>query len=172
MATEVFDEVGNVLGDTEEGIAGETEEGEAMTSEEAEALEKQGAEAKEEVSSLRKSVNSMKKLNEPEAEESFTDVVIKNVAIAAIFFGVNIFLKKLIAHSNGDEKQKIGDKQKKVTAMAQLMKGITHFAQELVKWTKENEGLMVGVGDGITVPFPDILSKFTTPMHKVRSILN
>lgn len=153
--------------ESEEGI--EAEAGEA---EEDEELAEEVKEATESVSALRKSIDYLKELGLPEAVKDFAGFVIKNAAIAAVFFGASVLLKKLFGSSSGGEKRKIGQKQKKVKAVAQLIKDINDVFNKLAKWTKENENLTIDVGDGITVPFPDLLSKYTRPMGKVSSILN
>lgn len=168
MAAEVFEEVLGEMTESEEGI--EAEAGEA--GEEGEELAEEVKEASESVSGLRKSVDFLKSLQLPQVVRSFVEFVAKNAAIAVVFYGANVLLKKMFEQSSGGDRQKIGQKQKKVKAIAQLIKGINDVLNKLANWTKKNEDLTVDVGDGITVPFPDLLSKYTKPMGKVRSFLN
>ncbi|KAL9960707.1 hypothetical protein ACROYT_G034194 [Oculina patagonica] len=167
-------ELGELMGETEEGIeaegaeAGEAEAGEA----EAEGSAETAAEAEkaaESTSMLRRCVDALKKINWSVATREFVVFVGKNAAIGGILYGVNVVLQKMFGHGGGGggaNQQKIQQKQKKVKALAQLTSDLTDALTKLANWTKEKEEVTVDAGEGITVPLPDILSKFTKPMGK------
>lgn len=163
-----IEETGELIAEVDEGIDAEAagEAGEAGEAEEA--FKAEVAEARENVSMLGKAVDAFKELSLPQVLKSFTVFVGKNAAIGAILFGVNVLLQKLTSKATGGEKPDLKKKQQKVKAVAQLVSDVSKLLQKLSNWAKDKENVTVNVGDDIDVPLPDLLSKFTKPMEKVR----
>lgn len=90
-----------------------------------------------------------------------------NAAIGAVLFSVNVVLAKAFGKASGGEKGTVQKKQNKVKAVAQLTSDVAKALNKLADWTKAKENDTVDAGDDITVPLPDVLSKFTQPMGKV-----
>ena len=166
-----FEEIGELFEDCTEGI-----EGEAAAAEEGEVAEEVATEAKEaseNVALLKRGVEALEKLNVPQAERSFTKFILENPAMADIFYGVNVVLTKLFGKaSDHGEKQAIQTKKIKVKAVTQLLSQIAKASNKLADWSKANDNVSVDVGDDITVPLPDVLSKFTQPVGKVRALIS
>ena len=168
---EFFEEIGEILEDCEEGF-----EGEAAAAEEGEVAEEVATEAKEaseNVSLLKRGVEALKKLDVPQALRSLTKVVLENVAIVGIFYVVNVVLTKLLGNaSDPGQKQAIQKKKIKVKAVTQLLSQIVKASNKLADWSKAKENVSVDVGDDITVPLPDVLSKYTKPIGKVSALIS
>ena len=165
-----FEEIGEIFEDCEERL-----EGEAAAAEEGEVAEEVATEAKEaseNVALLKRGVEVLEKLSVPQALRSFTIVILKNAAIAGIFYGVNVVLTKLFGKaSDHGEKQAIQKKKMKVKAVTQLLSHIAKASSKLADWIKAKENVSVDVGDDITVPLPDVLSKYTQPIGKVSALI-
>lgn len=165
-----LEEALELLDESEEGIEAEAD-GEAEASEE---MASEVKEASESVSKLRRSVDALKELNVPQVLKSFTKFIVKNAAIGAVLFGVNVALHKLYDDKGTCKPacKTIQQKQKKVKAIAELTSDVGNTLTKLTKWAKDNEDVKVEVSKGITVPLPDIISKYTDPMEKVSSFGN
>lgn len=162
-----MEEILEIIGEVGEGIDGEVAE--AAGEAEAEAIEEAAVEATENVNMLRRGIDALLRLNVPQILRSVTWFIAKNGAAAAVFYGVTVLLKKL-SSSGGDKT--IEQKLKKVKAIAQLISDVGNTFTKLAKWAKDNEDVTVDIGDGITVPLPDMISKYTKPMEKVSSFGN
>lgn len=155
-----FEGIDEVIEECSEGL---DEEAEGATEG---ALQEEIAEAQENVSKLGKLVDSLKSLEIPQILKSFTKFIAKNAAMGCIFFGVNVLLKKLVGQSTGAQALERQKKQKKIKAFSQVISDITNDSHIVAKWAKDKEKVQVDVGDGIIVPLPDLLSKFTSPMEQ------
>lgn len=155
-----FEGIEEVIDECSEGLDAEAEEATE------EALQEEIAEAQENVSKLGKVVDSLKSLEIPQILKSFTIFVAKNAAAGCIFFGTNVLLKKLVDHSTGAQAIELQKKQKKIKALSQVISDITNDSHSVAKWAKDKENVQVSVAKGITVPLPDLLSKFTLPMEQ------
>ena len=164
-----FEEIGEMLEGCTEGIEGEAAAAEGELAEE---IATEAKEASENVALLKRGVEALQKINVPIAVRSFTEFILKNAAMAGIFYGVNVVLTKLFGKaSDHGEKQAIQGKKIKVTAVAQLLSQIAKASNKLAEWSKAKENVSVDVED-ITVPLPDVLSKFTQPMGKVSALIS
>ncbi len=167
---EILEEVGEVIEDSSEGIEEEAGETEGLTEEEAEELDAEADAAKENVSKLGEVVESIKSLDVPSILKKFGIFIAKQVAIAAVFYGVSVALKKILAKSGtGGSRPSAAAKDKiaKIKALQALIKDLNDDSHTLLKWLKDNQDAMIDVGGGITVPLPDIYTKYTKPIGDV-----
>ena len=155
---EVIDEVAEALEEDEE-----MSEEKAAEKEVAEDM----ADAREKVGRLRRYINAVKEFKWGQALKQIGKIVMKNALAGAVFWGVMYGLNKLVARSSGREKQELQTKQKKVKAMAQLISDISDCFHKLADWIEDKKDITVDAGDGIMVPLPDILIKYTQPLEKV-----
>ncbi len=133
-------------------------------------VEEEVKEAKENVKELSGITKALKELNIPQLLKNFGIFVVKQLTIGAIFYGVTVALKKLTAGGGSDSaanKQKLA----KTKALSTMIKDLSTSSKTLLDWLKEKQNVVIDVGDGITVPLPDIFTKFTGPIKTV-SILN
>ena len=160
------------MAEIEEAVDIVEEVGEEVAEESAEAaaeeeIAEEVAEASENVGKLRSAINTLKEINWGQVVKTFVKFVAKNVAIGAILWGVTVLLNKALKKSSGGEKKDIQKKQKKVTALAKLTSDISNCFKNLSHWMEEKKDVTIDVGDGITVPLPDVFTKYTKPMEKV-----
>ena len=159
-----------VIEEVEEGINAEAEAAaeDGLSAEEVEELEAEAAAARENVSTLGKVVDFMKSLEIPETLKTFGKFVVKNAAIGAIFFGVNLALSKLVkvdGQKGGDSKAAKA-KYAKMTALSTLLDDISKTSKTTMDWLQAHQKDTITL-DGIQVPLIDIFSKYTVPMGDV-----
>lgn len=152
---ELGEEVGEEVGDEAAEEVAEEEVAEEM------------AEVRENVGRLGRCINALKEINWGQVVKQVAKFVAKNVVAGAIMWGVAVGLNKLTAKSSGSEKQALQTKQKKIKAMAQLMSDISDCFKKLADWIEDKKDITVDAGDGIMVPLPDVLIKYTKPLEKV-----
>lgn len=124
------------------------------------------AEARENVGRLRRCMNAVKVFNWGQALKQVGKIVLENAVAGAVFWGVSFGLNKLAAKSSGREKQELQTKQKKMKAMAQLISDISDCFHKLSDWIEDKKDITVDAGDGVMVPLPDILIKYTKSLEK------
>ncbi len=161
-----FEEIFEVLGEAEDGIAEEGEEAEELDPEESEELEEEVAEATESVSRLRSVADALRELSVSGVLKKFTVFIVKNAAIGAVCFGVNVVLKKLFVTGSGGNKKAIGQKLAKTKAISALITDISTISKTLTDWLKNHEDDTITI-DSIEVPLSDIFFKYTKQMASV-----
>lgn len=178
---QVFDEVGVALKDEESGeVAIGDDEGrdpdglrrqdEIGTKDQVgDELQEEVEAARESVSTLRNVVNEMKELLTGPVLKDIALFVGKNLAIGAILYGVSVVLKKM-AETEGSGDPNAQTQYQKVSALSELVKAMSEKSSILLKWLQSNQETTVGVGDGITVPLPDLFYQFTVKMNDVSSL--
>lgn len=166
-----FEEITELMEQTEGGIEEEAGDTEGLTEEESEELEEEAEETKENVSALGKVVDFVKGLEVPQVLKSFAVFVAKNAAMASVFYGVGFLLKKLMAKSSGDKEQQNQRMHEKVKAVATLISDISKILTELCNWFNDKKNVDIDVGDGIKVPLPDVFTKFLKPLENVSFFL-
>ncbi|XP_022100788.1 uncharacterized protein LOC110984681 [Acanthaster planci] len=165
MAEEVID----VITDAEEAIDDEAASAEdaGLDEEELENVEKEVAEVKESVSALGKVADYLKNLDVPLTLQKFTQFVIKNAAVGAILYGVNVALTKLKAKlssgSSSTASQAAKAQYNKINALSSLINELTQTSQTVTTWLQSHQNDTINL-DGFTVPLIDIFTKYTTAM--------
>ena len=152
---ELGEEVGEEVGDEAAEEAAEEEVAEEM------------AEARENVGRLGRCIDVLKEISWGQVVKQVAEFVAKQIVIALIMWGVTVLLNKSMAKASGSEKQALQSKQKKMKAMAQLISDISDCFKKLADWIKEKKDITIDAGDGIMVPLPDVLIKYTKPLEKV-----
>lgn len=144
-------------------IAGEAE---GVEGEEAAEIEEEITEAREATSNLGNVVNSLKKLND--LARPFVKFVAENAAVAAIFYGVNVGLKKLTAKKPGDASAQ--KQYQKIHAMGQFLTGSADLSKKVSDWLHAHKDEMIDL-EGIQVPLIAIFTKYTNPLEDVRKCM-
>ena len=129
-----------------------------------EELQEEVEAARESVSALQSVVNEMEELLTGPVLKEIALFVGKNMAIGAILCGVSVLLKKMAeveGNPNAQAQYQI------VSALSGIVKDMSEKSSVLLKWLQSNQDTTVDVGDGITVPLPDIFYQFTEKMNDV-----
>lgn len=157
-----LEEIGELTDEVDGGIEEEGEEADKETKEEVEA-------ARESVSTLRNVVDELKELLTGPTMKKIALFVGKNVAIGVILYGVTVVLKKMEG-AKGTGNRQAQKQHQKISALSGIVKDMSEISTILLKWLKSKEETTVDVGDGITVPLPDVFYKFTVKMNDVSSV--
>lgn len=153
---EVIEVVEEVIEGAEEGI-------EELPEEIQEEVAAEVAEARTEVAEFSKVAETLKTFLKfvTTSIPKVTAFVLKNVAIGAILWGVNVSLNKLLPHQSSDAKKK----RAAVKALTTVIKTETDLSQRSLDWMKEHKDDQITL-DGFEVPLESVLSKYLTPISQ------
>ena len=156
------------IGDLIEGVEGDIEGeaadiGEEIGEEEAAELEAEVAEAQQATSTLSKVVDGLKKLGN--LTWKFTKFIAETAATGAIFFGVTIALKKLMATSSGGDPA-AQQKYKKIKAVSEFITSASELSKKVSDWLDAHKDDMITL-DGLQIPLISIFVKYTNPLGDV-----
>lgn len=156
-----FEIVDEIFEDAAEGFEDASEEAEEMSEE----IQEEIAEARANVEELSQARSEFEILSKTvEALKSFGVFVVKNIAIGAILFGVNVGLSKLI-NIGKDQGQKESNRRKLavVKAITDLIKTETDICKKVTDWLKEHKDDTIELED-ITVPLESIFHTYLGPI--------
>ena len=147
---------------------------EDMDPEEKEEFKEDVEESKENVSSLKKALNSLKDIDVKAGLKAFVKFVGEQIAIAAVFYGVNLALNKLIkggdkssSGGSGGDTEANKQKLKKCKALTTLNKDIATIANAFTHWMTEHQKDRVTIAEGIEVPLTDVFFKYKDKLEDV-----
>lgn len=167
-----FEEIFEIIEEAEDGMSEEAEEAEeAMTPEEREEFNEEVAQATKDVETLKVDAQTFKDIMSSTLEvlKSFGIFVVKNVAIGAIFFGVNVALSKLVKLSTDkDKKESYQRKLAVVKAITSLIKSETDLSKAIKDWLEKHKDDTV-VLDGIPLKMEAIFETHLKPIADVSS---
>lgn len=166
---EVIEEIGEFAEEAEEGFD-EAAEAEDLSPEEEEEIQEELKEAKVSAGRMQKVIDSLKSIDVPQVLKSFTKFIAKQAAIAVVFSGVNIILRKLIEQGkvSGQSKEN-QQKLAKTKALSALFDDISTTSNTLTDWLKDHQKDTITL-DGIQIPLTDVFYKYTEKMETVSSM--
>ena len=160
------------IGEFAEEVEGCLEEtGEGLDAEEEEKLEDEVEESKENAGKMKKVIESLKKIDTVAVLRKFTVFVAEQAAIAVVFYGVNVVLKKMFEEGKkrGGDNKANQQKLAKTKALSALISDVSNTSKTLTEWLKDHQSDTITIGDDIIVPLTDIFFKYTKEMAKVRT---
>ena len=94
----------------------------------------------------------------------FTKFVVKNAAIGAILFGVNVVLQKLTATRPHDQAAR--QEKKKIESISQFIKSESQLTKKVNNWLKAHKDDQIKL-EGIQMTLISVFVKYTTPLGDV-----
>lgn len=167
-----FEEVFEVIEEAEGGIADEGEEaGEDMDPEEKAEFEAEVADATKEVDELSSTAKFFKKLMEGsfKALQSFVKFAVKNAAVGAILYYVNVGLSKLTKTNKGEGQQANKERLAIIKAIILLIKTETDLCNAIKDWLQTHKDDTIYL-DGIEVKLEAIFESQLKPISDVSLI--
>lgn len=154
-------EIEEIIDGVEEAIEGAEEGIEELPEEIQEEIEAEVAEARTEVAEFSKVAETLKTFLEfvTTSIPKVAGFVMKNVAIGAILWGVNVSLNKLLPHGGSDVKKK----RDAIKALTTVIKTENDLSQKTLDWMKEHKDDQITL-DGFEVPLESIIAKYITPI--------
>ncbi|XP_033898449.2 uncharacterized protein LOC117425562 [Acipenser ruthenus] len=156
-------EIEDIFEGVEEAIDGADDDIEDLSEEAQEEIKAEVAEARAEVAELSKVSETLKTLLQyvTTSIPKIVGFVVKNLAIGAILWGVNVVLNKLLP-----DKQQSKDVQRKravIKALTAIIKNETGLSEKLLKWMTDHKDDMIQL-EGFEVPMESIIQKYIGPV--------
>ncbi|XP_028259968.1 uncharacterized protein LOC114434779 [Parambassis ranga] len=155
---EIFEGVEEAIDGAEEGI-------EELPEEIQEEVAEEIAEARAEVAEFSRVAEGLRTFLDfvTTSIPEIAGFVMKNVAIGAILWGVNVALNKLLPHHTAEPDVK--KKRDAIKALSTVIKTESTLSDKVLAWMKEHKDDKI-VLDGFEVPLESIIAKYITPISK------
>ncbi|XP_051813333.1 uncharacterized protein LOC110945682 [Acanthochromis polyacanthus] len=150
----------------EECVEGAEEEAEGMSEEIKEEIEAEVAEARSEVAEFSKVAEALKTLAHL-AETYIPKIakfILKNAAIGAILWGVNVALNKIFIQ-HPEQRADVEKKRAAIKALTTVIKTETDLGKKTLEWMKEHQDDQITL-EGFEVPLESVIAKYITPISE------
>lgn len=159
-------EIEEIIEGIEECIEGAEEEAEGLSEEIQEEIEAEVAEARAEVAEFSKVAETLKALADLATTyiPKIAKFILKNGAIGAILWGVNVALNKLFIH-HPEQREDVKKKRAAIKALATVIKTETDLGKKTMEWMKEHQDDQITLA-GFDVPLESVIAKYITPISE------
>lgn len=167
-----LEEIAEFAEEAEDGFAEAAEDAEGLDPVQEEELQDEVEESKENAGKMQKVIDTLKSLDVVAVLKKFIVFVAEQAAIAVVFSGVSIVLKKILEQgkkSGSGDSEANQQKLAKTKALSALISDISTTSNTLTDWLKDHQSdtITIDEEEGISVPLTDIFFKYTKKMGDV-----